>query len=278
MISASFRLAKCVVGAGGLSLGVSLCVSAADVGAIKATNPAAIKASTTCAACHGTNGISVAEHIPNLAAQNKTYLASQLLAFKNNGRKSQIMNAIAASLNEREISDLATYFAEQPTAIAKSKSAFLPSLANTRLNFPAGYKAEFIRYHVENFSDDKQVKHYYANGVARSAATAGLPLPDGSIVIVEIYSAKLDDDQKPVTDRDGLFVPSKLLSYATMGRETGWGDGIPQELKNEQWNYAIFSPDRTLRRGINQAECLACHLPASKSSYLFTYKHLSAAR
>ena len=46
-------------------------------------------------------------------------------------------------------------------------------------------------------------------------------------------------------------------------------------LRNEDWNYAIFTLDKKHRAGVNQAECLACHKPFDKVSYTFTLKQLT---
>ena len=54
------------------------------------------KVATVCAACHGANGVSVSDAIPNLAAQRAGYLEAQLKALKDGTRKNAIMNAIAA--------------------------------------------------------------------------------------------------------------------------------------------------------------------------------------
>src|SRR5258708_8697405 len=40
-----------------------------------------------CAACHGANGVSVSDTIPNLAAQRAAYIENQLKAFKDGARK-----------------------------------------------------------------------------------------------------------------------------------------------------------------------------------------------
>jgi hypothetical protein len=49
----------------------------------------------------------------------------------------------------------------------------------------------------------------------RSKRKAGKPLPDGSVLFVEVYAAKLDGG-KPVTGGDGFFVEDKLLLYTAM--------------------------------------------------------------
>jgi hypothetical protein len=47
-------------------------------------------------------------------------------------------------------------------------------------------------------------------------------------------------------------------------------------LRNADWNYAVSTPDKQHRGGVNQGLCLACHKPLEKDSYLFTLKDLAA--
>jgi cytochrome c553 len=252
---------------------------AADIEAGKA------KAAAVCAACHGANGVSVSDNIPNLAAQRAGYLEAQLKAFKDGTRKAQgatsptaIMSAIATQLSAEDIANVAAYFASQPGPTTGVKSALLPNVVRTRATFPESYKESFTKYHTINFPATKQVRYYYANKVALAAAKAGKPLPDGSVLFVEVYAAKLDADQKPVMGSDGFYVADRLLNYTAMAREPGWGNDIPEMLRNADWNYAVFTTDKQLRPGVNQAECLACHKPLDKTSYVFTLKQLSEAR
>jgi cytochrome c553 len=233
---------------------------------------------SVCAACHGSNGVSVADHIPNLAGQNAVYLSAQLDALKDGSRKSEIMNPIAAQLNSDQIAEVSAYFSALPGRAHPStaKSPLLPHLLQTRVAFPPGFPSGFTRYHVANFNDDKQVKHYYANASALDAAGRGAALGAGAMIVVEIHDAALDAKQTPVLDAAGYFLPQKLRSYATMAQQTGWGAAIPLTLRNADWNYAIFTPEKKMRANINQAECLACHLPERQSSFVFTMKPLAA--
>ena len=244
---------------------------AADIEAGKA------RAATVCAACHGANGVSVSDSIPNLAAQREGYLAAQLRTLKDGTRKSPVMNAIAAQLSADDIANVAAFFASQPGAQAGARSAFLPNLAATRVTFPQGYRDTFVRYHTINFPATRQVRHFFANRAALQAAKAGEALPDGAVLFAEVHSAKLDADGKPVVGADGFFVADRLLFYTAMAREAGWGADVPEMLRNENWNYAAFSAEKQ-PRAINQAECLACHKPLDKSSYAFTLKELAQAK
>jgi hypothetical protein len=187
------------------------------------------------------------------------------------------MNAMAAQLSNEDIANVAAYFATQPGAPATAKSDFLPQLVKSGVAIPENYKATFTKYHTINFPATRQVRYYYANPVAVAAAKEGKPIPNGALLIAEVYSAKLDADKKPVTGPDGFFVPDQLVSYTGMAREAGWGRDIPEMLRNEEWNYAVFTPTRQQRTGVNQADCLACHKPLDKTSYLFTLKELTAA-
>jgi len=260
-------------------LTVAPIAQAADVEAGKA------KAATVCAACHGAAGVSVSDTIPNLAAQRAGYLEAQLKAFKDGTRKAQaatsptaIMNAVAAQLSAEDIANVAAYFAAQPGAATGAKSALLPNVVKSSVTFPEGYKDTFTKYHTINFPATKQVRYYYANKAAVAAAKAGKPLPDGSVLFAEVYAAKLGADSKPVTGGDGYFVTDKLVAYTAMAREAGWGKDIPEMLRNEDWNYAVFAADKQLRPGVNQAECLACHKPLDKVSYTFTLKQIAEAK
>jgi cytochrome c553 len=242
-------------------------------------------AATVCAACHGETGVSVGETVPNLAAQRASYLEAQLKFFKDGTRKepgavsrAAIMNAIAAQLSLEEIVNVAAYFASQAGAAPAAKSALLPNVAATKVAFPESYKESFTKYLTINFPASKEVRYYYANAAALSAAKSGKPLPDGSVLFAEVFTAKLDPDNKPITGSDGFFVPDKLLRYTAMERETGWGNNIPELLRNENWNYAVFTTAKQYQPGINQAECLACHKPLSNESYTFTLKHLAGAK
>ena len=266
-----------------LGLSVVLAVApfaqAADIEAGKA------RAATVCAACHGANGQSVSDTIPNLAAQRAGYIEAQLKAFKDGTRKAQtatspaaIMTAIATQLSADDIANVAAYFAAQPGAAAGAKSALLPNVAKSNVTFPEGYKESFVKYHTISFPATKQVRYYYANKAAVAAAKAGKSLPDGSVLFAEVYAAKIGADGKPATGGDGHFVAEKLVAYTAMAREAGWGKDIPEMLRNENWNYAVFTTEKQQRPGVNQAECLGCHKPLDKVSYTFTLKQLADAK
>jgi cytochrome c553 len=80
---------------------------AADVEAGKAK-------AAVCAACHGSNGISVIPDYPNLAGQKMKYLQSAIKAYRDGERKNAIMSPMATGLTDADVANLAAYFASLP--------------------------------------------------------------------------------------------------------------------------------------------------------------------
>jgi cytochrome c553 len=259
-------------------LGLSVVVLAAPFTQAADIEAGKAKVAVVCSACHGVSGVSVSEAIPNLAAQRAGYLEAQLKALKDGTRKNAIMNAMAAQLSPEDIANVAAYFASLPGAGTAARSDFLPHVAKTGVTFPEGYKSSFTKYYTINFPATRQVRYYYANKEAVRAAKEGKNLPNGSVLFAEVYSTKLDADKKPILGDDGFFVPDQLLFYTAMARDAGWGKDIPDMLRNEDWNYAIFTTAKQHRPNVNQAECLACHKPLDKVSYTFTLKQIADAK
>ena len=76
-----------------------------------ADNIAAGKAkAASCAGCHGAVGISNNPSWPNLAGQQKAYLAKQMRDFRSGKRQDALMTPMAKPLTDKEIANLAAYY------------------------------------------------------------------------------------------------------------------------------------------------------------------------
>ena len=68
-----------------------------------------------CEGCHGIPGYKTAYplvyHVPKLGGQSAAYLANALNAYKAGQRTHPSMRGIAASLSDKDIADLAAYYA-----------------------------------------------------------------------------------------------------------------------------------------------------------------------
>ncbi|MBL8376832.1 MAG: cytochrome P460 family protein [Burkholderiales bacterium] len=249
--------------------GPALPQAAADLNAGRA------KVEANCAACHGANGVSVADNIPNLAGQRGPYLENQLRALKSGARRNAVMGAVAAQLSAQDISDVAAYFASLPGASGTAKTALPAAIAMSQVTIPPDHRASMVMYQTVNRPDINQVRYLYANEVALRAAREGRDLPNGSHLVLEQHAARLGPDGKPVMGSDGYFVADRLIAYAVMERQAGWGKDIPANLRNEDWQYGVYTPARQLRSGVNHSECLACHKPLDRESYTFSIKALT---
>ena len=69
------------------------------------------KKAFVCSSCHGENGVSSNSEWPNLAAQKDQYIIAQLKNFRSSIRKNPIMNSISQTLTDKDIEDIATYYA-----------------------------------------------------------------------------------------------------------------------------------------------------------------------
>jgi cytochrome c553 len=79
--------------------------------------------SAVCAACHGPNGNSVNPEWPRLAGQSAVYIAEQLRLFRSGLRANPVMQPLAATLSDQDISDLAVYYeAQTPTGLEADPS------------------------------------------------------------------------------------------------------------------------------------------------------------
>ena len=68
-----------------------------------------------CAACHGTTGVSdyAAGQAPILGGQYADYIVRALKDYQSGKRDNAIMKGLAAPLSERDMRDIAAYFASQ---------------------------------------------------------------------------------------------------------------------------------------------------------------------
>ncbi len=67
----------------------------------------------TCAACHGTNGVSAGGALAGLAGLNKDYFVIQMKHFKEGKRDATLMHQISKGYSDAEIAALADFFAAQ---------------------------------------------------------------------------------------------------------------------------------------------------------------------
>jgi len=66
-----------------------------------------------CAGCHGDRGVSSNAATPSLAGQDAEYAVAALRAYREGGRADETMKALAASIDDSALRDVAAYYAAQ---------------------------------------------------------------------------------------------------------------------------------------------------------------------
>ena len=78
-----------------------------------------------CVGCHNIPGYKTAfpavYSVPKLDGQHAAYIVSALRAYKSGERRHPSMRAVAASLSDQDMADLAAFYAAQPTRSAAAK-------------------------------------------------------------------------------------------------------------------------------------------------------------
>ena len=77
------------------------------------------RAAFLCLYCHGEDGNSVQENIPNLAGQNPVYLLTQIEKFGDGRRNDEFMSGLIKSLSNEDRVSMAVYYAAMRPTPAK---------------------------------------------------------------------------------------------------------------------------------------------------------------
>jgi len=181
------------------------------------TAPAPPNNATLCVTCHGMHGEGAVTGAPRLAGQNPEYMSHALSMFKARTRASAIMQPIAQTLGDAQMSELANYFSKQKAPLVAARSAVAPQLlqagkqlaeagaANAAacfschgkqgngngVRFPsiAGQPAQFVIDRLHEFQARAQAQAPRPDSMTAVAAT----LDEQQIQAAAAYLARLDN-------------------------------------------------------------------------------------
>ena len=156
-------------------------------------------------------------------------------------------------------------------AIAVTVGLSVPGTAGPdKIKFPEGWKSHVLYTTVDRY-DVKQYRELYASSQAAvDAMKANRPLPDGTVLTLIQYKAQVDGAGAPVKDAKGRFVKGDMIAFAVMEKKAGYGTEYPPELRNGDWEYAVFSPAGALNEKANYKGCFECHKPHEKQDYVIS--------
>lgn len=70
-----------------------------------------------CSTCHGVNGVSTLDHIPNLWGQSDQYLREQLENFRSKERHTSFMDAFIYQISDEQIDKIVEHYTSVPDAL-----------------------------------------------------------------------------------------------------------------------------------------------------------------
>ena len=139
-----------------------------------------------------------------------------------------------------------------------------------RIKFPDGYASRFVQLGAIDRYDSKSVRTVFINPEAFAAFQAGQPLPDNTMLVLEQRPAKLGADGQPALNSEGHFTPEgSIAMVAIQQKKKGWGVDVPENLRNGDWEYAVYDIDGKLRTSANLQPCFTCHKPRDKDDFTF---------
>ena len=137
--------------------------------------------------------------------------------------------------------------------------------------FPENFN-KGVLYTTVDRADNKQYREIYTSQAAVDAAKKGLPMPDGTVVTLVQYKAKLDAQGNPEKDANGRFIKTDILAYTVMEKRKGWGAEYDEKIRNGEWEYQAFTAAKQPNPNAKLTACFECHKPLPQASdFLFTY-------
>jgi hypothetical protein len=145
------------------------------------------------------------------------------------------------------------------------------------ITLPADWQARYIRYGALDRPDRRIIRQLYANPEAYFDARPGDALPQGLILVMADFPARAAPDGTLLRDIAGRLIPGPVPTrIAVQEKREGWGAAYPPDLRNGNWEYALFRGDLTRPDNATAPDsmrsCFACHIqqrPAEDFAYDF---------
>src|SRR5688572_13948280 len=117
-------------------------------------------------------------------------------------------------------------------AVAVAMSAGLAWGGADRIAFPTDYNKNWKPYLTVDRYDNRQVRVMWADPAIIAKAEAGKPLPHGTVIVMETWSARVDAQNVPVLDAEGRMSPNQLTGLFFMGNGANWGAEYAPDYRN----------------------------------------------
>jgi plastocyanin len=142
-----------------------------------------------------------------------------------------------------------------------------------KIAFPEGFEKGTL-YSVLDRYDNKQYRELFASSGVVEAVRKGQPVPSGAVLTLVQYKAKVDEKGVPVKDAKGRFIKGDLVAYTVMEKRKGWGAEYADDIRNGEWEYQAFTPDKKVNDKANLKACFQCHKPHEKQDFVISLARL----
>jgi predicted CXXCH cytochrome family protein len=159
-----------------------------------------------------------------------------------------------------------------------AQPAATPVPTSDRVGFPANYRSKFKLLGVSGGAEGSTIRSTFGNDLAAAATSAGqLPLPNGSIIVMEFAQPLRDGEEQLLHDSQGQPLKGEIVHIDVMRREKGYGESYGEHRAGE-WEFASYRADGSLfTPPVNGAQCAACHHNAgADADYVFRMKSAAA--
>ncbi len=145
-----------------------------------------------------------------------------------------------------------------------------------RVSFPES-DALGVSYGSLDRADNKQYREFFASRSVIAAIKSGGPAPNGAVITMMTFKAKLDPLGNPEKDVNGRFIKDSLVGYFVMEKRSGWGSEYPDALRNGEWEYQAFTSAKAVNAAAKLENCFTCHKPQEKADFMFTQGFMKSA-
>ena len=146
--------------------------------------------SAECGACHGANGVSSDNKIPNLAGQDAQYLVDAIKAYQDDSRQQEDMHKTLAKSSLSDIQHVAAYYSVQKSRPAEEKTFSVKELAEKceRCHAPGMDNPMMIFPKIRGQNKDYLIKalKLYRDSQRGSSPMHNMSLPYSEAVIESI--------------------------------------------------------------------------------------------
>jgi hypothetical protein len=152
--------------------------------------------------------------------------------------------------------------------IAIDPEAFAPGSA---VQYPANYRDEFEQY-ITVDRKDAVVRHIFVSPQALESLRQTRRIPDGTIIVIEAYSAQVDENGDPLRDDQGHFLPGEVLDMVHVAQKRAdWqAADFPSAARAGQWNFGSFEFGSGAPFDEDLNACFNCHQATPNSDFLYT--------